>query len=71
MSNMGERAIKSHAKGKKHCDRLALCIQSSSIKFMLVSKGSAVLHLLVQVLWVNLYCHKQPQMLRVGGVWKM
>ena len=37
---MGERAIKSHAKGKKHCDRLAPYIQSSCIKFMPVSKGS-------------------------------
>ena len=40
-SNMGETAIKCHAKGKKHCDRVALCIQSDRIKFMLVSKGSA------------------------------
>ena len=40
VSNMGERAIKSHAKGKKHCDRLAPYIQSSCIKFMPVSKGS-------------------------------
>ena len=38
---MGERAIKSHAKGKKHCDRLAPYIQSSCINFMPVSKGSA------------------------------
>ena len=29
LSNMGERAIKSHAKGKKHCDKLALYIQNS------------------------------------------
>ena len=41
LSNMGERAIKRHAEGKKHCGRLALCIQSDRIKFMLVSKGSA------------------------------
>ena len=41
LSNMGERAIKSHAKGKKHCDRLALYIQNSCIKFTLVSTGSA------------------------------
>ena len=41
LSNMGKRAIKSHAKGKKHCDRLALYIQSSRIKFTRVSKGSA------------------------------
>ena len=41
LSNMGERAVKSHAKGKRHCDRLALYIQSSCIKFMPVSKGSA------------------------------
>ena len=41
LSNMGERAIKSHAKGKKHCDRLALHIQSSRIKFTPVLKGSA------------------------------
>ena len=33
--------FKSHAKGKKHCDRLALYIQSSRIKFTPVSKGSA------------------------------
>ena len=38
---MGERAIKSHAKGKKHCDRLALHIQCSRIKFTPVLKGSA------------------------------
>ena len=38
---MDERAIKSHAKGKKYCDRLALYIQSSCIKFTPVSKGSA------------------------------
>ena len=37
---MGERAIKSHAKGKKR-DRLALYIQSSCNKFMPMSKGSA------------------------------
>ena len=41
LSNMGKRAIKSHAKGKKHCDRLALYIQSSRIKSTRVSKGSA------------------------------
>ena len=41
LSNMGERAIKCHAKVKKHCDRVALCIQSDRIKFVLVSKGSA------------------------------
>ena len=41
LSNMGEWAIKSHAKDKKHCDRLALYIQSDCIKFMPVSKGSA------------------------------
>ena len=35
LSNMGERAIKSHAKVKKHCDI------SSCIKFTPVSKGSA------------------------------
>ena len=29
MSNMGERAIKSHAKGKKHCDRLALAFKAA------------------------------------------
>ena len=29
LSNMGERAIKSHAKDKKHCDRLTLYIQNS------------------------------------------
>ena len=33
--------FKSHAKGKKHSDRLALYIQSSRIKFTPVSKGSA------------------------------
>ena len=43
LSDMGERAIKSHAKGKKHCIRLALYIQSSCIKFTPVSKGSAEL----------------------------
>ena len=37
---MGERAIKSHNKDEKHCDRLALYIQSSCIKFMPISKGS-------------------------------
>ena len=42
LTNMGERAIKSHAKGKKR-DRLALYIQSSCIKFMPMSKGSAEL----------------------------
>ena len=41
LSNMGERTIKSHAKGKKHCDKLALYIQSCCIKFTPVSKGSA------------------------------
>ena len=41
LSNMGERTIKSHAKGKKHCDRLALYIQSGHIKFTPISKGSA------------------------------
>ena len=41
LSNLDERAIKSHAKSKKHCDRLTLYIQSSCIKFMPVSKGSA------------------------------
>ena len=40
-SSIGERAIKSHAKNKKYCDRSALYIQSSRIKFKLVSKGSA------------------------------
>ena len=38
---MGERAIKSHVKGKIYCDRLALYIQSSHIKFAPVSKGFA------------------------------
>ena len=42
-SNMGEGAIKSHAKGKKHCNRLALYIQSGRIKFTPVSKESAEL----------------------------
>ena len=41
LSNMGETAIRSHAKGKKHRDRLALFIQSSRINFMPVSKGSS------------------------------
>ena len=41
LSNMVKRAIKSHAKGKKHCDRLALHIQCSRIKFTPVLKGSA------------------------------
>ena len=39
--NIGEWTIKSHAKGKKHSDRLALYIQISHIKFTPVSKGSA------------------------------
>ena len=34
LSNLGERAIKSNAKGKKHCNRLVLYIQNSCIKFM-------------------------------------
>ena len=41
LSKMVERAIKSHAKDKNHCDRLALYIQSGCIKFTLVSKESA------------------------------
>ena len=41
LSNMGERAFKSYAKGKKHCDRYALYIQGSRINFTSVSKGSA------------------------------
>ena len=54
--NMDEGAIKSHAKGKKHCSRLALYIQSGRIKFTSVSKESAesLLLLLFQVLWLNL-----------------
>ena len=40
LSNTGERAIKSHGKGRKNCNRLALYTQSSCIKFMPVSKGS-------------------------------
>ena len=31
LSNLNERAIKSHAKSKKHCGRLTLYIQSSCI----------------------------------------
>ena len=34
LSNLGEKAIKSNARGKKHCNRLVLYIQNSCIKFM-------------------------------------
>ena len=53
LSGTGERAIKSHAKGKKHCDRLALCLQSSRIKFMPASKGSPK----SRVTWCIFYMH--------------
>ena len=40
LSSMCERAIKSHAKGKKHCERLALYTQSTRIAFAPLPKRS-------------------------------
>ena len=59
LSNLDERAIKSHAKSKKHCDRLTLYIQVAVSSLCLYLKGLLshpvhLLHLLVQVLWINL-----------------
>ena len=38
LSNMGKLALKSHASGKKHCERLALYSQTSRISFTPISK---------------------------------
>ena len=35
---MGKQALKSHASGKKHCERLALYSQTSRISFTPISK---------------------------------
>ena len=40
LSNIGERASKSHAKGKTHCERLALYTESDCIMFPPLPKGS-------------------------------
>ena len=53
LSSTGERAIKSHTKGKKHCNTLVLCLQRSRIKFMPVSKGSSK----SQVTWCIFYIY--------------
>ena len=59
LSSMDQRAIKSHAKGKKHCDRLALYfrVAISSLRLYLkdlLSHLVHLLHLLVEILWINL-----------------
>ena len=39
LSNIGKQALKSHASGKKHCERLALCSQTSRISFTSISES--------------------------------
>ena len=39
LSNMRKQALKSHASGKKHCERLALYSQTSRISFTPISKS--------------------------------
>ena len=41
LSNMGKQALKSHASGKKHCERLALYSQTSRISFTPICKSQA------------------------------
>ena len=38
LSNMGKQTLKSHASGKRHCERLALYSQTSRILFTPISK---------------------------------
>ena len=39
LSNMGKQSLKSHASGKKHCERLALYSQTSRISFIPITKS--------------------------------
>ena len=39
LSTMGKQALKSHASGKKDCERLALYFQTSRISFTPISKS--------------------------------
>ena len=41
LSNMRKQALKSHASGKKHCERLALYSQTSRISFTPISKSQS------------------------------
>ena len=74
LSNMGKRAIKDRLKAKSIVSDwlYTFGVAVSSLHHYLKDLPSHQVHLLnillVQILWINLKCRKQPQMQKLDGV---